>query len=77
MTSPKTKTKDLIKKLTKRQIQIMTLTAQGKTYGDISLMLLISEETVKSHIRKVRCKLNATNKTHATALALMNKLITP
>ena len=75
--SAKTNTKVLIKKLTKRQIQIITLTAQGKTYGDISVMLLISEETVKSHIRKVRRKLNATNKTHATALALMNKLITP
>lgn len=64
-------------RLTPREIEIMTWTAHGKTRWEISKVLTISEETVKVHIENVCRKLNASNKTHATAVALIHGLIAP
>jgi len=64
-------------KLTPREIEVMTLTAKGKTRGEISRILSLSEETVKDYIARACRKLDAVNKTHAVALAVMLGLITP
>lgn len=70
-------TKTPTEKLTRREIEVMTLTALGKTRSAISQTLSISEETVKDYIVRACRKLNATNKTHAVALAVTLRLITP
>jgi DNA-binding CsgD family transcriptional regulator len=62
-------------RLSPREAEILTWTAQGKTRGEISAMLNVSEETVKAHIRGACVKLNAKNKTHAAMLALMQGII--
>jgi LuxR family transcriptional activator of conjugal transfer of Ti plasmids len=62
-------------KLTPRETEVVTWTAQGKTYSEIATILGISEDTAKAHIENVRLKLRATNKTHAIALALKKHLI--
>ncbi len=64
-------------KLTAREIEVMTWTARGKTRWEISEILSISEETVKAHTENACRKLNASNKTHATAVALVSGLIAP
>jgi len=63
--------------LTKREIEILTLVAYGKTRGEISHILRISEETVKEHVERTYRKLNASNKTHAATIALELGLIAP
>ena len=63
--------------LARREIEVMTLTAIGKTRGEISQTLHLSKETVKDYIHRACSKLHAVNKTHAVALALTLGLITP
>lgn len=63
--------------LTAREIEILTWTARGKTRWEISCILSISQETVKTHLEHICLKLRAQNKTHAAAIALINGLILP
>lgn len=62
--------------LSMREAEVMMWTACGKTCGEISQFLLVSEETVRAHIKSACRKLDATNKTHATAIALVHGIIT-
>jgi DNA-binding CsgD family transcriptional regulator len=71
----KTNTENIL--LTAREIEILTWTARGKTRWEISRILSISEETVKTHLEHTCVKLYAQNKTHAAAIALINGLILP
>jgi DNA-binding CsgD family transcriptional regulator len=64
-------------KLSQRELEILTWTADGKQAWDISQILSISAKTVEQHITNACRKLNVHNKTHAVALALVNGLITP
>lgn len=64
-------------RLTPREIEIITWTARGKTKWEISEILKISETTVKTHLDSACKKLGASNKTHATAVALIHGLIIP
>jgi DNA-binding CsgD family transcriptional regulator len=61
--------------LTPREAEIMIWTAHGKTCLEISILLSVSEETIRMHVKNVCRKLKAVNKTHATVLALVNNLI--
>lgn len=64
-------------KLTAREIEMLTWVSRGKSRAEISIIVGISEETVKTHIERACGKLNATNQTQAAAIALMNGLILP
>jgi len=64
-------------KLTPRELEIMTWAARGKTRWETSEVLSLSQATVKSHLDNACRKLNASNKTHATAVALIHGLIVP
>jgi LuxR family transcriptional regulator, quorum-sensing system regulator BjaR1 len=66
-----------VPRLTPRELEVMTWTARGKTSEDIGRILAISDETVMKHIRNVCTKLDASNKTHATAVAILHGLIVP
>ena len=54
--------------LTNREIEILDLIAQGKTYKEISDELFISLNTSKSHIKNIYQKLGVSNKTQAANL---------
>jgi DNA-binding CsgD family transcriptional regulator len=62
--------------LAPREIEVLTLTAFGKTRGEISQILSISEETVKVYIKRACDKLGVSNKTYAAVIALEAGLIT-
>jgi LuxR family transcriptional regulator len=62
-------------KLSNREIAVLRWTADGKTSGEISCILKISEHTVNFHIHNVINKLNATNKTSAAVKAAMIGLL--
>jgi DNA-binding CsgD family transcriptional regulator len=64
-------------KLSPREVEILTWSAQGKTRREISSILSISEDTVKDHLVHCCKKLNVSNKTHAVAVAMIHALIWP
>lgn len=51
--------------LTKRELEVLTFTAAGKTTWEISVILDVSDTTIKSHVRNIITKMETTNKTHA------------
>jgi DNA-binding NarL/FixJ family response regulator len=61
--------------LTKRETEILSLIAEGKTYTQISEELFISKETSKTHIKNIYAKLQVKSKSEAIAKANMDKLI--
>ena len=63
--------------LTARETEILTWMARGKTAWEVGEILSISAETVKKHVESCCLRLNASNKTHAVAKALINGLIVP
>jgi DNA-binding NarL/FixJ family response regulator len=62
-------------RLTPREIQVLTLVAQGNAYAHIAHQLSISEDTAKVHIEKARWKLGAKNRTHAAVIAVMKGIL--
>ena len=64
-------------KLTTREIQALTLVAQGRTSADIARQLGTSKRTVDYHIENACAKLKATTRTQAATKAAIGKLIEP
>jgi LuxR family transcriptional regulator, quorum-sensing system regulator CviR len=61
--------------LSPREEEIMKWIMQGKNTWEVSIILKISERTVKFHIDNIMKKLDAVNRTHAVAIALRENLI--
>jgi DNA-binding NarL/FixJ family response regulator len=62
--------------LTERELEVLTLLAQGKPNKEIAAHLIISERTAKFHVSSILGKLGATNRTEAVSLAAQIGLIT-
>ncbi len=63
---------EAIKTLTKREMEILTLVAEGLTNEEIGKRIFISEKTVKTHLTNIFDKLKVNNRFKA-ALLLMNR----
>ena len=63
------------KKLTKRENQILTSIAEGKSNKDIAEFYDISERTVKNHITNIFNKIDVTDRTPAAVFAIRNNLV--
>lgn len=61
--------------LTNREIQILHYLSRGKSNLKIAQKLKIALPTVKTHVRKILLKLNATNRTHGVAQGIRWSLI--
>lgn len=61
--------------LTRREIEVLKWSAEGKTTEDIASILSISEDTVKFHIRNTMLKLDCTNRVSAVVRALSTGLL--
>ena len=61
--------------LTAREVDVLTLTARGKTRDEAAVVMHISPLTVKDHLQRAGRKLKASNKTHAVARAMVMGLI--
>jgi LuxR family transcriptional regulator len=61
--------------LTEREVQVLRWTADGKTTGEISNILAISENTVNFHIKNAVQKLQSSNKTAAVVRAAVLGLL--
>ena len=58
-----------VRTLTRRQVQILDLTACGDTNPEIAEKLRLGEQTVKTHLRRAGVALGARNRVHAAVLA--------
>ena len=62
--------------LTKRQKEVLLLSAKGFSRKEIAVKLFVSVETIKAHQRSIRQRLDAKTTTEAVAIALRKGLIT-
>jgi DNA-binding NarL/FixJ family response regulator len=61
--------------LTRREIDVLRLIAEGNANKEIAGRLSLSEETVKGHVQNVLAKLGANYRTHAVTIALKRGMI--
>jgi len=61
--------------VTKREIEALEWSAEGKSLTDIAILMRISAETVKAHLDSARFKLQALNRVHAVTKAIRAGLI--
>lgn len=64
-------------RLTPRQERVLELIAQGKTYGEISRLLHVSESTVRFHTQSLKARLGVRTRTELVSLAIRSALIAP
>lgn len=64
-----------VPKLTRRELEVLTLVGQGARNKEIAEALFIAEQTVKIHVGNILSKLNASNRTEAVATAMEMGLI--
>lgn len=63
------------KNLTKREREILALIAEGMSNREIAGRLVVSSETVKSHVAAILEKLNVSDRTQAAIYAVRNGLV--
>ena len=61
--------------LTKREIQVLKLLAEGMYNREIGEQLFISEKTVKNHVSSIFKKINVTDRTQAAVYAIKNNIV--
>jgi DNA-binding NarL/FixJ family response regulator len=61
--------------LTRREIEILRLAAEGMANGEIAKLLWVTEQTVKFHLSNVYRKLDVTNRTEASRWAQLHGLL--
>ena len=62
--------------LTTRELEMLQLISEGLTNREIGRRLLLSEETVKVHMRHLYGRLQARSRAHAVAIGFRRGIIT-
>ena len=64
-----------ISALTPREVEVLTYLARGRSNQIIAQGLVISEETVKTHVSNILSKLHLADRTQAAIYALQQRLV--
>ena len=67
--------KEKLESLTKREIDVLILVANGMFNKEIAIKLNISERTVKNHISNIFKKLDVSDRTQAAVFAIKNDIV--
>ena len=62
-------------KLSGREIEVLGLVSQGKRNKEIADLLIVSEDTVKMHLKHIFRKLHANDRTQAVVIAIQQGLL--
>jgi DNA-binding NarL/FixJ family response regulator len=62
-------------RLTRRELEILRLAAEGHKNAEMATMLWLTEQTIKFHLSNIYRKLNVSNRTEASRWAQVNGLL--
>lgn len=63
--------------LTRRELEILRLVAEGHSNAELARMLWVTEQTVKFHLSNIYRKLNVSNRTEASRWAQLHGVLQP
>ena len=61
--------------MTRRELEILTLVAEGHSNSQLAKMLWVTEQTVKFHLSNIYRKLDVANRTEASRWAQMKGIL--
>jgi DNA-binding CsgD family transcriptional regulator len=64
-------------RITAREREVLELVAEGYSTAEIACALWITEDTVRTHIKRMLVRLEARTRAHAVAIAFRNGLWAP
>lgn len=70
-----TNTRKILDELTRREIEVLKLLAEGLFNKEIAYTLSISEKTVKNHVSNIFRKINVSDRTQAAVYAIKHNLV--
>jgi DNA-binding CsgD family transcriptional regulator len=62
------------RRLTSRELDVLELVAEGYSTAEIARALWITEDTVRTHIKRALARLEARTRAHAVAIAFREQL---